>query len=421
MVLPSDEEEFLQIKNRTFNLYILLQIKSLVFNPPKMVHRQLTEPIQAAAQTMPVVSITGPRQSGKTTLAQMAFPGHAYVNLEHLPTRQYALENPIGLLEQYPDGLIVDEAQYAPELFSYIQVQVDKTRKNGAYILTGSQNFLMMERITQSLAGRVAVFHLLPFSANELENTPYQLDKPFEYIVKGFYPRIYDQGALPDVFYPSYLLTYLERDVRLLKNIGDLASFERFVRLCAGRIGQVFNQSSLANDTGLSQPTIRSWFSVLETSFVTFLLPPYFRNYNKRLIKTPKIYFYDTGLACSLLGIRSARELENHPRRGALFENYVLVEMMKQFLNHGRRPPCYFWRDSAGHEIDLLVEDGEKLYPMEIKSTQTLRSDFFKNLEFFQKLSDTPPEQSFLIYGGTENQNRLRGFVRAWDQLPSFG
>jgi hypothetical protein len=369
---------------------------------------------------MPVISITGPRQSGKTTLTKQAFPHYDYTNLEHLPTREYARENPIGFLRQYPNGLIIDEAQYVPELFSYIQIEVDQSRQNGMYILSGSQNFLLMEKITQSLAGRVAVFNLLPFSLQELKETEYQLHNPFEYIVKGFYPRIYDQNTPIDVFYPSYLLTYLERDVRLLKNIGDLAAFERFVRLCAGHIGQIFNQTSLSNDTNFSQPTIKSWLSVLETSFVAFLLPPYYRNFNKRLLKTPKLYFYDTGLACSLLGIRTAVELENHPMRGPLFENFVVVEHMKQMLNQGQRPNCYFWRDNSGHEIDLLIEHASRLFPIEIKSSQTLKTDFFKTLEFFQKISETPPEQSYLVYAGSENQSRLLAQARSWDNLPVF-
>lgn len=385
-----------------------------------MIPRQLGAIIQAAAQTMPVVSITGPRQSGKTTLAKYAFPNYAYANLENLPTRQFARENPIGFLKQYAQGLIVDEAQYVPDLFSYIQVEVDQHRQNGRYILTGSQNFLLMEKITQSLAGRVAVFNLLPFSVRELENTAFQLTSPFEYIVKGFYPRIYDQKTPLDIFYPSYLLTYLERDVRLLKNIGDLLAFERFVKLCAGHIGQVFNQTSLSNDTNFSQPTIKSWLSVLETSFVAFLLPPYFRNFNKRLLKTPKLYFYDTGLACSLLGIRSAADLENHPMRGPLFENFIVVEFMKQFLNQGQRPACYYWRDNTGHEIDLLIEHAGRIFPMEIKSSQTLKTEFFKTLEFFQKISGTPTEQSFVVYAGTENQTRQAGNARSWDNLPVF-
>jgi uncharacterized protein len=385
-----------------------------------MVRRHLTEFIKLAAKTMPVVSITGPRQSGKTTLAKAAFPNYAYANLENLPTRQYARENPIGFLAQFPNGLIVDEAQYVPELFSYIQVEVDKSHQNGKFILSGSQNFLLMEQITQSLAGRVAVFTLLPFSTKELENTEYQSTTPFEYITKGFYPRIYDQQTPSDLFYASYLLTYLERDVRTLKNIGDLISFERFVRLCAGHTGQLFNQTSLSNDTDVSSPTIKSWLSVLQTSFVTFLLPPYFKNYNKRLLKTPKLYFYDTGLACSLLGIRTSLELENHFMRGPLFENFVVVEIMKQFLNRGIRPNIYFWADNSGYEIDLVVEQGGRIFPIEIKSGQTLRNDFFKNLELFQKISDTPPEQSFLIYAGDENQNRLRGYARSWNNLPVF-
>lgn len=369
---------------------------------------------------MPVVSITGPRQSGKTTLAQAAFPDYAYANLEHLPTRQYARENPVGFLRQYQNGLIIDEAQYAPELFSYIQVEVDRTRRNGQYILSGSQNFLLMEKITQSLAGRVAVFNLLPFSTQELEGSVHQLKNPFDYIVKGFYPRIYDQATPLEVFYPSYLLTYLERDVRLLKNIGDLGSFERFVRLCAGHIGQIFNQASLSNDTNFSQPTIKSWLSVLETSFVAFLLPPYFQNFNKRLLKTPKIYFYDTGLACSLLGIRSASDLENHPMRGPLFENFIVVECMKRRLNRGLRPNCYYWRDSTGNEVDLLIEHDSRIFPIEIKSSQTLKPDFFKNLAYFQKISATPVEQSFLVYAGAENQDRLYASARSWDNLPGL-
>jgi predicted AAA+ superfamily ATPase len=385
-----------------------------------MVLRHLVQLVQSAARTMPVVSITGPRQSGKTTMAKHAFPDYAYANLEHPPTRQYALENPVGFLQQYPNGLIVDEAQYAPELFSYIQVEVDKTRKNGQYVLSGSQNFLLMEKITQSLAGRAAVFNLLPFSVAELKNTEYHFENPFDYIVKGFYPRVYDQNTPLDIFYPSYMQTYLERDVRLLKNIGDLSGFERFIRLCAGHIGQVFNQSKIANDTSFTQPTIRSWFSVLETSFIAFLLPPYFKNFNKRLLKTPKLYFYDTGLACSILGIRNGFELENHPMRGPLFENFIIVEMMKQFVNNGQRPPCYFWMDSAGHEIDLLIEQNAQLFPMEIKASQTMKSDFFKNLTFFQQIAHVPSEQCYVVYSGTDEQNRLHGKACSWLNMPQF-
>ncbi len=252
-----------------------------------MIARQLTFIIQSAARTMPVVSITGPRQSGKTTLSKGAFPDYAYANLENLQTRQYARENPIGFLQQYPNGLIIDEAQYVPELFSYIQVEVDRSGRNGQYILSGSQNFLLMEKITQSLAGRVAVFNLLPFSTEELNGTIHQLDNPFEYIVKGFYPRIYDQGTPADLFYTSYMLTYLERDVRLLKNIGDLASFERFVRLCAGHIGQIFNQTSLSNDTNFLSRPLKVGFQCWKPVLSRFCCPPIFeistKGYSKHL------------------------------------------------------------------------------------------------------------------------------------------
>lgn len=369
---------------------------------------------------MPVISITGPRQSGKTTLSQLAFPDYEYVNLENLPTRQFAKDNPIGFLNRTGKGLIIDEAQYAPDLFSYIQVHVDKTRRNGEIILTGSQNFLFMENISQSLAGRVAVFHLLPFSLSELQGTEYQPDSFQECIVNGFFPRVYDQKVPLHIFYPSYTLTYLERDVRQVKNVGDLAVFEQFLKLCAGHIGQVFNQTTIANNAGLSLPTVKSWLSVLQTGFVAFLLPPYFKNYNKRLLKTPKLYFYDTGLACSLLGIHTPADLDNHFAKGALFENFIVVEMMKHFLNRGFQSNLYYWRDNTGNEIDLVVEHGAKIYPFEIKSGQTLQPHFFKNLEFFQKISGTPPEQCFLVYGGSETQDRSKAKVRNWNDLPTF-
>lgn len=385
-----------------------------------MIARALTDIIRSTAATMPVISITGPRQSGKTTLSQLAFPDYEYVNLENLPTRQFAKDNPIGFLNRTGKGLIIDEAQYAPDLFSYIQVHVDKTRRNGEIILTGSQNFLFMENISQSLAGRVAVFHLLPFSLSELQGTEYQPDSFQECIVNGFFPRVYDQKVPLHIFYPSYTLTYLERDVRQVKNVGDLAVFEQFLKLCAGHIGQVFNQTTIANNAGLSLPTVKSWLSVLQTGFVAFLLPPYFKNYNKRLLKTPKLYFYDTGLACSLLGIHTPADLDNHFAKGALFENFIVVEMMKHFLNRGFQSNLYYWRDNTGNEIDLVVEHGAKIYPFEIKSGQTLQPHFFKNLEFFQKISGTPPEQCFLVYGGSETQDRSKAKVRNWNDLPTF-
>lgn len=240
----------------------------------------------------------------------------------------------------------------------------------------------------------------------------------FEYIYKEFFPRIYDQGTPPEIFYPSYIQTYVERDVRQIQSIGDLAAFERFLQLCAGRVGQIFNQSAIANETGVSAPTVARWMSVLQTGFVAYLLPPYFKNFNKRITKTPKLYFYDTGLACSLLRIRSAAEMDQHFARGALFENFIINEVMKNALNKGIRPDLYFWADSAGNEIDLIVSDGMQLYPIEIKSADTLRNDFFKNLEMFQKLSGTTAENCYLVYQGTENQDRSNGKVRNWRSLP---
>lgn len=384
-----------------------------------MVNRIIADQIHAALRQMPVISLTGPRQSGKTTLCRELFPDYFYANLEHPETRAFATEDPKQFLLQGKKGMIIDEAQYVPELFSYIQARVDETRQNGEYILSGSQNFLFMEKITQSLAGRVAIFHLLPFSLRELKNTDYFPSNPFEYILKGGYPRIYDQQVDLKIFFPSYIQTYVERDVRQLVQVGDLQQFQLFTRICAGRIGQLFNQSAIANETGLTHPTVKRWLSILQTSFITFTLPPYFRNFNKRLIKTPKLYFYDTGLACFLLGIRSVSELETHYAKGALFENFVISEIMKNFYNQGRLQPLYFWRDRTGHEIDLLIDAGGRMHPIEIKSGQTVQPLFFKNLDFFNQISGNDPERSMVIYAGDLNQKRTKGQVRSWDNVPA--
>ena len=370
---------------------------------------------------MPVVSITGPRQSGKTTLAQQVFPDYKYANLENPLTRDFARSNPVQFLKQGNGrGLIIDEAQYIPELFSWVQVHVDESQRNGEIILSGSQNFLLMEKITQSLAGRVAIFNLLPFSIEELKDSPYGNGKLYDYIFQGLYPRVYSQRTLPDVFYPSYIQSYVERDVRQVQAIGDLALFEKFLGLCAGRVGQIFNQTALANETGVSLPTINRWMSVLQTGFIAYLLQPYYRNFNKRLTKTPKLYFYDTGLACSLLRLRSSSELDLHFARGALFENFVINEVLKNHLNRGLRPNLYFWAESSGYEIDLIVETGASIYPVEIKSAETILPDFFKNLEQFQKFSQTAPENCFLVYAGDQQQDRTQAKVRRWQDLSAL-
>ncbi len=386
-----------------------------------LIVRKLGEKIRQGAKTMPVVSITGPRQSGKTTLAQQVFPDYQYANLENPLTRDFARSNPVQFLKQGNGrGLIIDEAQYIPELFSWVQVHVDETQRNGEIILSGSQNFLLMEKITQSLAGRVVIFNLLPFSMEELTGSTYGNGKLYDYIFQGLYPRVYSQQTLPEIFYPSYIQSYVERDVRQVNAIGDLALFEKFLGLCAGRVGQLFNQTALANETGVSLPTISRWMSVLQTGFIAYLLQPYHRNFNKRLTKTPKLYFYDTGLACSLLRLRSSAELDLHFARGALFENFVINEVLKNHLNRGLRPNLYFWAESSGHEIDLIVETGTNIYPIEIKSADTIRPDFFKNMEQFQKISQTPVENCFLVYAGDQQQDRTHAKVRRWQDLSAL-
>lgn len=370
------------------------------------------------AEKMPVISLTGPRQSGKTVLARSVFPDYRYVNLENLETRLFALQDPSGFMRSLPPGVIIDEAQYAPDLFSYIQVAVDETRRNGEFILTGSQNFQLSAHISQSLAGRAANLYLLPFSMEELEAEGLAPEDYETLLIRGGYPRIYDQQLLPGDFYSSYMENYVERDVRQLLNVADLGKFQLFIRLCASRIGQLFNQSAISAEAGVDANTIKRWFSILETSFIAFKLPPYFRNYNKRLTKTPKIYFYDTGLVCSLLGIRSKEQLDTHFLKGALFENHVIVETMKQYFHRGMRPACFYWRDNTGYEIDLLMEEGGKIIPVEIKSGRTIKPDFFRNLEFFNRISGNPPELGHVIYGGDTLQHRTQGVVTGWKGMP---
>jgi hypothetical protein len=385
-----------------------------------MIQRQLATRIREAAAQMPVVSVTGPRQSGKTTLCRNLFPDYFYANLENPETRTFALEDPRAFLAQGPAGMVIDEAQYAPQLFSYIQTIVDEKKQNGAFILSGSQNFLLMEHITQSLAGRVAVFYLLPFSCGELQAAEFGAESVWELILRGGYPRIYDQGVDLNLFFSSYVQTYVERDLRQLIQVSDLQQFQLFTRLTAGRIGQLFNQSAIATEAGLSHPTVKRWFSLLETSFIAFSLPPYFRNFSKQLVKAPKVYFYDTGLACYLLGIRSASELQTHFARGALFENFVIAEALKGFYNRGIRMPLYFWRDRSGHEIDLLFDVGGKMHPVEIKSGQTIQPDFFQSLAYFAALSGMDPSQTALVYGGELNQKRSQAQVIGWQQWAGY-
>ena len=393
-----------------------------------MLKRTLLSYLRRDATLYPVVTLTGPRQSGKTTLARSAWPDHSYVSLEDPDERGFATEDPRGFLARFTGPVILDEVQRVPDLASYIQRLVDEDGTAGRFLLTGSQNFLLMSGVSQSLAGRSAVLHLLPFSRAELElqsqaapdnpgtlfaNGETNLDL-WPTVHTGFYPRIHDRGIGVDVWMPDYVETYVERDVRSLVNIGDLTTFERFLRLCAGRVGQLLNYSSLASDCGISVDTCRRWLSVLETSFILFRLPPHFRNFKKRMVKSPKIFFYDTGLACYLLGIREPGMLPTHPLRGALFENYVMAESAKAFAHHRQQRDMHFWRDRTEREIDLLLSNAEDFYAFEIKSGQTVASDAFRNLTKWSELADQPLERSTLVYGGDQAYERNGVAVRPW-------
>jgi len=366
------------------------------------------------AAKMPLISITGPRQSGKTTLAKQCFPEYDYMNLENPDVFATAKSDPRLFLSQHKKGLIVDEVQLMPELFSYLQTISDENNKSGEFILSGSQNFLMSEKISQSLAGRVFVTHLLPFSIEELKKSDEWNDNFNQFIFKGFYPRIYDKDISPELFYPSYIQTYAERDIRQIINVSNLNSFQRFMRLVAGRTGQLLNYSSIANELGHELKTIKSWFNILETSFVIFFLQPHHKNYSKRLVKTPKLYFYDTGLACSLLGIKNENEINLHWAKGALFENMIIADIMKNYLNRAQIPSMFFWRDSTGNELDCLIEESLRVKCLEIKTSTTLHPDFFKGLNFYKNLSNSDEENLYLIYGGAKNVSRKEATVLSW-------
>lgn len=382
-----------------------------------MVKRELQVKVIRMASKMPVLTITGPRQSGKTTLAKMSFPKYDYVNLETLENRAFAASDPKNFLARFTKGVIIDEAQYVPELFSYIQAITDESGKAGQFILTGSQNFLLLEKISQSLAGRVAIFNLLPFSIAELKKGKLPLKDYEDALLKGFYPRLYDRKLSPSEFYPGYISTYVERDVRQVVNVRDLNAFQLFLNLCAGHAVQMLNVNAIANSVARDNKTIRQWLSVLETSFVIFLLQPHHKNFNKRLVKTPKLYFTDTGIAAYLLGIQNKKQLQTHYAKGALFENMMVADMMKNRLNRNERPRLYFWRDNTGNEIDLLAEDGSRLKPVEIKAGKTINDDFFRGLNYYNRLSKGKPSHSYLLYGGDEDQKRKQGNVVSWKNV----
>jgi hypothetical protein len=363
-----------------------------------MVSRTLSKKILSLSRQFPVIGIVGPRQSGKTTLVKYLFPHLPYVNLEDINQRYLAQNDPKSFLDKYSTGVVLDEIQQVPTLFSYIQVIVDQNQLAGQFILTGSQNPSLLATITQTLADRITLLTLLPLSIQELKVSNQVVTDLDELIFRGGYPSLYKNAVSPTDWYPNYIKTYVERDVRQIKNITNLNRFQTFLKLCSGRIGQILNLSSLANDCGISHVTARQWISILETSYLVYLLPPHYQNFSKRLIKMPKIYFYDTGLACSLLGIEHQKQLENHYLRGGLFENLVIAELLKFRLNHGQQTNLYFWRDKSGHEIDCIYEMVDKLLPIEIKSSKSLSNDYFKNLTYFQNLSHQ--KQGILCYAG---------------------
>ena len=385
-----------------------------------MIKRIMADKLKKLASKFPVVSVIGPRQSGKTTLVKDVFSGMDYVSLEDLDSREFALNDPRGFLAVHSKGTVIDEVQRAPNLFSYIQTAVDSKKRTGRFVLTGSQNILLQQNLSQTLAGRVAILRLLPFSLEELKETRFKLTSPEQYIFKGFYPRIYDKKIAPADWYPNYIATYVERDVRLIKNISDLSAFQKFVRMCAGRIGQVLNLSSLANDCGITHNTAKAWLSVLEATFLVFVVRPYYRNFNKRLIKMPKLYFFDTGLACSLLGISSVGQLGTHYLRGGLFESFVFSEIIKSRFNRGMEHNCYYWRDKTGNEIDCIIEQGSSAIPVEIKSGKTIYEEFFAGLKFWYKLTDKGSKNGYLVYGGDDNQRRTSAVVVSWKNISSI-
>ena len=379
-----------------------------------MISRNLEKKLLQIAESFPIVSVTGPRQSGKTTLVRSTFSYLPYVSLENPDDRQFAQDDPRRFLGNYPKGAVFDEVQRVPEIFSYLQGIVDEDRSK-KYVLSGSQNFLLAEQISQSLAGRVGILKLLPFSMIELKNAQLLRQSFEEVAYTGFYPRIFDQKIQPEDFYPNYVQTYVERDVRQLTQVSNLNTFSTFLRLCSGRVGQLLNLSEISNNIGVSINTVKSWINILESSYIVFRLYPHHKNFNKRLIKMPKLYFYDTGLLNYLLGIREYTQIQTHFARGAIFENLVIAELLKQKYHSGKEPNLYFWRDHKGKEIDLLIEHGPQLLtPVEIKSGATKSTSFFEGLKYWNQLSGNGADNAYVVYGGDENQMTGNGHLMGW-------
>jgi len=396
-----------------------------------MIKRTLSDKLLALARQFPVVSVTGPRQSGKTTLTRMVFRDYDYISLEDPDEREFAHGDPKGFLKRFTDGVILDEIQRAPALLSYIQGIVDSDCSPGRFVLTGSQQLRVMEKVSQTLAGRTAIVILLPFSLYELigepSSDPWKIDTlpdkrkkpPFtleKILYQGLYPRIHDKKLDAQDWLSAYYRTYVERDVRDIANIGNLETFQRFVRLCAGRTGQLLNHSSLASDCGVSHTTARHWISILQAGFIIHLLSPHHANFSKRIIKSPKLYFLDTGLLCYLLRIREPDDILVHAMKGAIFETFVVSELYKAFAHRGEMPPLYFWRDRTGHEVDIVVDTGKKLVPVEIKSGETIVSSLLDGLRYFVSLGSPASKTGVLIHGGDALYRRENFVVRPWYQ-----
>lgn len=373
------------------------------------------------AKDFPVVGVTGPRQAGKTTLVKKLFATKPYINLENPDERDFALSDPRRFLAQFPEGAILDEVQRTPELFSYLQSIVDASKWERQFILTGSQQFGLLANITQSLAGRIGLLQLLPLTLEELQNAKKPQKTMEQLLFTGLYPTLYDHPVSPSSWYANYIMTYIERDVRQLINVHDLQVFQRFVRMCAARTGQLLNLSSLSSDCGITHNTAKAWLSVLEASYIVFLLPPHYINFNKRLIKSPKLYFLDTGLVCFLMGIQNPEQLITHSMRGALFETWVVSEFLKKRFNQALPSNLYFWRDSQGHEVDVILDQGDKLVPIEIKSGQTITPDYFKGLQKWLEIAGLPPSHpAWIVYAGQANQKRSVAEIVGWETVQAI-
>jgi uncharacterized protein len=381
-----------------------------------MIEREGASELIRLSKTFKAVAVTGCRQTGKTVLVKHCFPDLPYVSLENPDTRMFAISDPRGFLAGFPNGAILDEVQRTPEIFSYLQEILDQSNQKGLFILTGSNNFLLQQSISQTLAGRIGYFNLQPFSISELTSAGLLSPDDNQLMVNGFYPPIYDQKISPKDWMPNYVRTYIDRDVRQIKNISDLLVFERFIRILAGRCGQELNVSTISVEVGVDVKTIQSWIGILEASYLVYLLRPYHKNFNKTIVKRPKIYFHDTGLVCWLLGIQSAAQLDVNPLRGAIFENMVVSELYKIRSNQGQPINLFYWRDKTGHEIDVVVDRFPTSNPIEIKSGQTIQPSFFRNLEYWNKLSGNVG--ATILYAGKEMQNRSNGIkVLPWRSI----